>query len=78
LAPTIWPPQHGEFSKVGGNGQWHEFERNAITPCVLSLHSKQTSKDIFLKDEVTRASKLLELVQSDVCGLMKTTSRDGA
>jgi hypothetical protein len=26
----------------------------------------------FPKDEATRASKLLELVHSDVCGLMKT------
>jgi hypothetical protein len=26
---------------------------------------------------MTKASKLLELVHNDVCGLMKTTSRDG-
>ncbi len=32
----------------------------------------------FPKDEATRASKLLELVHSDVCRLMKTTFRGGA
>jgi hypothetical protein len=32
----------------------------------------------FPKGEATRASKLLELVYSDVCGSMKTTSRGGA
>jgi len=32
----------------------------------------------FPKDETTRASKFLELMHSDVCGLMKTTSRGGA
>jgi hypothetical protein len=32
----------------------------------------------FSKDEATKASKLLKLVHSDVCGLMKTTSRGGA
>jgi hypothetical protein len=32
----------------------------------------------FPKDETTRASKLLELVHSDVCGPMKTTSHGGA
>jgi hypothetical protein len=34
-------------------------------------------KTSFPKDETTKASKLLELIHSNVCGLMKTTSRGG-
>jgi hypothetical protein len=78
LAPTIRPLQHVKFLKVRENGQWHEFERSAIAPCGWSLHWRQALKDIFPKDEATRASKLLELVHSDVCELMKTTSHGEA
>jgi hypothetical protein len=42
--------------------------------CIEGKHQRT----YFLKDKVTRASKLLELMHSDVCGLMKTTSRGGA
>jgi hypothetical protein len=42
--------------------------------CIESKHQRT----FFLKDEAIRVSKLLELVHSDVCGLMKTTSRGGA
>jgi hypothetical protein len=42
--------------------------------CIEGKHQRTT----FPKDEATRASKLLELVHSDVCGSMKTTSRGGA
>jgi hypothetical protein len=42
--------------------------------CIESKHQRTS----FPKDETTRASKLLELMHSDVCGLMKTTSRGGA
>ncbi len=42
--------------------------------CIEGKHQRTS----FPKDEVTRASKLLELVHSDVCRLMKTTSRGGA
>jgi hypothetical protein len=42
--------------------------------CIEGKHQRTS----FLKDEVTRASKLLELVHSDVCGPMKTTSHGGA
>jgi hypothetical protein len=42
--------------------------------CIESKHQKTS----FPKDEATRASKLLELVHSDVCGPMKTTFRGGA
>jgi transposase InsO family protein len=41
----------------------------------LKTNNKRTS---FPKDEATRPSKLLELVHSDVCGPMKTTSHGGA
>ncbi len=42
--------------------------------CIESKHQRTS----FPKDEATKASKLLELVHNDVCGLMKTTSRGGA
>jgi hypothetical protein len=42
--------------------------------CIEGKHQRTS----FLKDEATRASKLLELVHNDVCGPMKTTSRGGA
>jgi hypothetical protein len=42
--------------------------------CIESKHQRT----YFPKDETTRASKLLELVHSDVCGSMKTTSYGGA
>jgi hypothetical protein len=42
--------------------------------CIEGKHQRTS----FPKDEVTRASKLLELVHSDVCRPMKTTSHDGA
>ncbi len=42
--------------------------------CIEGKHQKIS----FPKDEARRASKLLELVHSDVCGPMKTTSRGGA
>ncbi len=42
--------------------------------CIKGKHQRTS----FPKDETTRASKLLELVHSDVCGPMKTTSRGGA
>ncbi len=41
--------------------------------CIEGKHQKT----YFPKDEATRASKLLELVHSDVCGPMKTTSYGG-
>jgi hypothetical protein len=41
--------------------------------CIEGKHQRT----FFPKDEVTRASKLLELVHSDVCGPMKTTSLGG-
>ncbi len=46
--------------------------------CVKLALKKKQQRTFFPKDEVTRASKLLELVHSDVCGPMKTTSRGGA
>jgi hypothetical protein len=42
--------------------------------CIEGKHQRTS----FPKGEATRASKLLELVYSDVCGSMKTTSRGGA
>ncbi len=42
--------------------------------CMEGKHQRTS----FPKDEASRASKLLELVHSDVCGPMKTTSRGGA
>jgi hypothetical protein len=42
--------------------------------CIEGKHQRTS----FPKDEASRASKLLELVHSDVCGPMKTTSRGGA
>jgi hypothetical protein len=45
--------------------------------CEACIESKQ-QRTSFPKDEVTKASKLLELVHSDVCGPMKTTSCGGA
>ncbi len=38
--------------------------------CVKGKHQKTS----FPKDGATRASQLLEIVHTDVCGLMKTTS----
>jgi hypothetical protein len=38
--------------------------------CIKDKHQKT----FFLKDETIRVSKLLELVHSNVCGPMKTTS----
>jgi hypothetical protein len=46
---------------------------HACEACIESKHQRTS----FLKDQVIRASKILELVHSDVCGLMKTTSRAG-
>jgi hypothetical protein len=45
--------------------------------CEASIEDKQ-QRTSFLKDEAIRASNLLELVHSDVCEPMKTTSRGGA
>jgi hypothetical protein len=42
--------------------------------CIEGKHQKT----FFPKNEAIRASKLLELVHSDVCGPMKTTSCAGA
>jgi transposase InsO family protein len=42
--------------------------------CIIDKHQR----NFFPKDEVIRASKLLELVHSDVCGPMKTPSHGGA
>ncbi len=42
--------------------------------CIEGKHQRTS----FPKDETIRVSKLLELVHSDVCGLMKTTSCGGA
>jgi len=42
--------------------------------CIEGKHQRTS----FPKDEMTRVSKLLELVHSNVCGPMKTTSRGGA
>jgi hypothetical protein len=42
--------------------------------CIKGKHQRT----FFPKDEATKASKLLELVHSNVCKLMKTTSRGGA
>jgi len=42
--------------------------------CIEGKHQRTS----FPKDEASRASKLLELVHSDVCEPMKTTSRGGA
>jgi hypothetical protein len=41
--------------------------------CIEGKHQRTS----FPKDERTRASKLLELVHSNVCGPMKTTSHGG-
>jgi hypothetical protein len=41
--------------------------------CIEGKHQRT----YFPKDEATRALKLLELVHSDVCGSMKTTSHGG-
>jgi len=43
----------------------------------VKLALKTNIKGHFPKDEATRASKLLELVHSNVCRPMKTTSRGG-
>ncbi len=45
--------------------------------CEACIERKKHQRTSFPRDEVTRASKLLELVHSDVCGPMKTTSRGG-
>ncbi len=45
--------------------------------CEACIEGKHQSTS-FPKGEATRASKLLELVHSDVCRPMKTTSRGGA
>jgi hypothetical protein len=42
--------------------------------CIEGKHQRTS----FPKDEASRASKLLELVHSNVCGSMKTTSSGGA
>jgi len=42
--------------------------------CIEGKHQRT----YFPKDEMTRASKLLDLVHGDVCGPMKTTSHGGA
>jgi hypothetical protein len=44
--------------------------------CEAYIENKH-QRTFFLKDEAIRASKLLELVHSDVCRLMKTTSHGG-
>jgi hypothetical protein len=42
--------------------------------CVKGKHQRTS----FPKDGATRASQLLEIVHTDVCGLMKTTSHSEA
>jgi hypothetical protein len=42
--------------------------------CIKGKHKKMS----FPKDEATRASQLLEIVHTDVCGPMMTTSHGGA
>jgi len=42
--------------------------------CIEGKHQRR----FFPQDDATMASKLLELVNSDVCGPMKTTSYGGA
>jgi hypothetical protein len=42
--------------------------------CIEGKHQRI----VFPKDETIRASKFLELVHSDVCRLIKTTSHGGA
>jgi hypothetical protein len=42
--------------------------------CIEGKHQRT----YFPKDEMTRASKLLDLVHGNVCGPMKTTSHGGA
>jgi hypothetical protein len=44
-----------------------------VEACIEGKHQRTS----FPKDEAIRASKPLELVHSDVCGLTKTTSRGG-
>jgi hypothetical protein len=41
--------------------------------CIKDKHKKTS----FFKDEATRASHLLEIVHTDVCGSMRTTSHGG-
>jgi hypothetical protein len=45
--------------------------------CVKLTLKANIKGHFFPKGEASRASKLLELVHSDVCGPMKTTSRGG-
>jgi len=45
--------------------------------CEACIESKHQSTS-FPKNEMTKVSKLLELMHSNVCKLMKTTSRGGA
>jgi hypothetical protein len=47
---------------------------NLCEACIEGKHQRTS----FPNDEAIKASKLLELVHNDVCGLMKTTSRGGA
>jgi hypothetical protein len=80
---TLWRQRLGHFNmaslkkleKMVNNMNWKKLPLHHV--CEACIEGKRQSTS-FLKDEATRASKLLELVHSDVCRPMKTTSRGGA
>ncbi len=71
---TFWHQRLGHFKMVNGMNLKEVPLHHVCEACNEGKHQRTS----FPKDEVTRVSKLLELVHSDVCRLMKTTSRGGA
>jgi len=65
---------HLELEKMVNGMNLKEVPLHLV--CETCIEGKH-QKTYFPKDETTRVSKLLELVHSDVCKLMKTTSRGG-
>ncbi len=78
MAPKTRSPQHGNFKKlekmVNGMNLNEMPLHHVCEACIQGKHQRTS----FPKDEAIKASKLLELMHSDVCKLMKTTSHGGA
>jgi len=80
---TLWHQKFGHLNMasllklekmVNGMNLKEVQLHNVCEACIKGKHQRTS----FLEDEMTRASKLLELVHNDVCGPMKTTSHGGA
>ncbi len=78
FSTKTWPLQHGSFKKLDkmvNNMNLKEMPLHHV--CEACIESKH-QMTYFPQDEAIRALKLLEVVHSDMCRLMKTTFHGGA